>query len=145
MEPIFIILIILIASTIGKAIRKGRGSKSRREVPDSPEKTPDRSSSVKKKEDPPRWPGADQYTPFPERESFHRESKKDRTGTSTKTSDRDASKKRYPVDQRKRDKREKRVTPGELLKDRKDLKRGIILKEVLGKPKSREMMQKYSQ
>lgn len=52
------------------------------------------------------------------------------------------SKKRYSVAQR--GKSASTISPGELLADRNDLKKGILLKEVLGNPKSREMLQKYS-
>ena len=139
MEPILIIIIILIFSAIGRVIREGRSAKSRKGVPNSPGRTQDRSYSDKMERT--FSDAKDKYADKNNREDVFiddrvKEFREKESGR------REKAKKKTSTDQRKRKSRV--VTPDELLKDRKDLKKGIILKEVLGKPKSREMMQKYS-
>ena len=151
MESIHIIIILLVITTIGRVLRKFRGSKSRREVSKPPEKTPYISSTDKKEGELLGWPGSDQFPSlsenakdkYPEENSRENVFFDDRVKEfREKESDRGGKpKKKISTNHKKRKTRV--VTLGELLQDRNDLKKGIILKEVLGIPKSREMMQKY--
>ena len=137
MEPIVIVIIILIISAVGKAFRKVRDSNTRRGVPKSAERTPDKSSSDKKKGELLGWPGSDQLPSLSE-DALDKDVKK----SSRKDKHLYTSEKKYSAAQRKKETRA--VNSRKLLQDKNDLKKGIILKEVIGMPKSREMKQKYS-